>query len=72
MTKMELFITFGQSHAHAINGKTFDRNCVGIIKCKDYAHGREIAFECFGDKFATTYGKSPEMHFFPRGFLYVN
>ncbi len=39
---MKLFITFGQDHAHEINGVTFDRNCVGVITCDNYSHGREM------------------------------
>jgi hypothetical protein len=28
---MKTYVTFGQDHAHAVNGKTFDKDCVAII-----------------------------------------
>ena len=71
---MVIFITFGQTHTHSHNGFTLDKDCVGVIHCRDYDHGRELAFEWFGDKFATTYAKinNEFMNFFPKGTYDLN
>lgn len=39
------YITFGQDHYHRINDTFFDKDCVGVIKAKDYWEARQIAFE---------------------------
>jgi hypothetical protein len=65
------FVTFGQSHVHRVNNKTFDKDCVAVV------HGdRETVFELFGSKFCFEY---PEehwdesiLHFFPRGYIEAN
>lgn len=69
-----LYITFGQTHTHSHNGITLDKDCVGIIHCKDESDGRKLAFEWFGDKFATTYTEIDNNFagFFPRGFIELN
>jgi len=71
------YITFGQKHAHRVNGYTFDKDSVGIIKANDEEKARNIAFELFGGEFFTTYPESSwdedeQMQFFPRGYLPVN
>jgi len=72
----KFYITFGQGHAHHIDGKLFHPNLVGIIKAEDHKRAREIAFECFGDKFCFTYSEKDfnfdSMLYFPDGFLEVN
>jgi hypothetical protein len=73
---MKMYVTFGQAHAHRVNGKTFDKDCVGVIECVDYEDGRRQAFELFGDKFCFTYPEDNfiwEEHaeFYPRGLLHV-
>jgi hypothetical protein len=69
---INVYITFGQCHAHAVAGKTFDRNCVALIKAENINQGREKAFEYFGDKWFTSYSpNSPEMEYFPRGIIEV-
>ena len=69
----EMYITFGQNHVHRVNGKTFDCDCVAVIKCKDRKEGRELAFEYFDDKWCFEYfEKIPDMSFFPRGLIKVN
>ena len=71
----ELFISFGQQHTHRVNNVTFDKDSIARIKCKDYADGRKIAFELFGDKFAFDYSKEEiekSLHFFPRGIIDAN
>lgn len=69
------YVTFGQDHAHSVNGKTFDKDCVAVINCNDAAHGRQLAFEFFGGKFFTAYTKGDIddlMQFYPRGYIEVN
>ena len=50
-----MYITFGQDHAHAIGGKTYDKDCVAVIECEGFVDGREKAFDAFGDKFSFSY-----------------
>ena len=70
---MKVYITFGQSHAHAVNGKTFDKYCVAVIESKDYGDGRNQAFEAFGNKFCFAYGEEDwnesHMAYYPRGYI---
>jgi len=56
-----IYITFGQCHTHRVNGYTFDKDCVALIR------DRDRAFELFGDKWAFEYEKEPDMLFYPRG-----
>lgn len=67
---MKIYISFGQSHAHRVNGKTFDCNVLAEIECTTHEQGREIAFEPFGDKFGTSYNEDKLQDiigYFPRG-----
>lgn len=67
---MNLYIAFGQIHAHRVNGTTFDKDTIARIKCEDYSEGRKIAFELFGNKFATDHSEESIksiLHFFPKG-----
>ena len=70
---MNLYVTFGQIHHHEIHGLIFDKDCVALIKCASYQHGREIAFDAFGPKFCFTYTDenfTPEiLRYFPRGII---
>lgn len=73
---MKTFVTFGQDHAHVVNGNTFDKDCVAVIESGSAAEGRTLAFEYFGPKFCFEY---PEAEFdhdilrhFPRGLIPVN
>lgn len=74
MTKT--YVTFGQVHAHSVNGKTFDKDCVAIIYAKDQEEGRDLVFRYFGPKFFTTYYETAwnpsDLRFFPRGYIEVN
>lgn len=72
--KNKTFVTFGQCHAHAINGKTFDKDCIAVVD-----GDRAKVFEIFGDKFCFEYsaeewfgkGMDDKMHYFPRGYIEV-
>jgi len=72
----KLFVTFGQVHVHSVNGKTFDKDCVGVIAADTYEAADKLAFELFDGKF---HQHCPEdrwdedqMKYFPRGYLSVN
>ena len=71
-----MYITFGQDHVHSMNGKTFDKDCVVVIECEDYAHGRQKAFDFFSDKWHNCYLPNEVdlpnlMQYFPRGLINV-
>jgi len=73
---MELYITFGSIHRHEINGKVYDRDCIAVIDCKNASHGRDLAHNFFGPKFATSYTEDQldddMTRHFPRGLISVN
>lgn len=73
---MKTYVTFGQIHTHSINGKTFDKDCVAVIECKDAKEGRERAFEYFDSKFCFEYPEDSfnhdDMKYYPRGLINVN
>jgi hypothetical protein len=68
---MRTFVTFGQTHTHSINGKTFDKDCVAVVN-----GDREEVRKLFGDKFSVAYHEQdfdPKiMTYFPRGYITVN
>ena len=72
---MRVLITFGQGHAHRVNGQTLNKDCVAVIECNNYEHGRELAFEYFNGVFHNCYeeGKEPKdlMKYFPRGKIQI-
>jgi len=73
---MRTYITFGQSHAHSVNGKTFDKDCVAIINADDAEKGRALAMEWFNRQFCFSYTEEQfdhkSMKWFPRGLIEVN
>lgn len=73
---MKTYVTFGQDHAHSVNGKTFDKECVAVIECDDAEQGRNLAFAYFQRKFCFEYHDTEfnfqEMSCYPRGFIPVN
>lgn len=70
---MKTFFTFGQEHAHSVNGKTFDKDCVCVIEAEDEGAARDKAFEVFGPKFCFSYPEAKwdesSMSYFPRGYI---
>jgi hypothetical protein len=62
------WFTFGQSHAHSVNGKTFDKDCVVEIEAED---PRAVMCEHFGDKWAFEYNhlKDLTLDYYPRGIM---
>lgn len=73
---MKIYITFGQAHAHSVNGKTLDKDCVAVINAEDESAGRKLAFEWFDGEFHNSYTDKTKpkdlMDFFPRGLIEVN
>lgn len=74
---MKTYVTFGFGHAHAIGGKTYDKDCVAVIEAETAERGREIAFETFGPKFSFDYpeefwDEEKQLPYFPRGYIEVN
>ena len=66
------YVTFGQVHAHRVNGYTFNKDSVAVIQAGDFADGRKIAFELFSNKWAFFYTEDDLekdkglMEYFPR------
>ena len=62
------YFTFGQSHAHAVNGKTFDKDCVVEIEAED---PRSVMVEHFGQKWAFEYNRLEDitLAYYPRGVM---
>ena len=58
------WFTFGQSHAHALEGITLDKDIVLEIHAEN---PRQVMFELFGKKWAHEYDHKPDMGYFPRG-----
>lgn len=73
---MKTYITFGQDHAHEVNGKTLDKDCVAVIEGESAGKNREKAFELFGPKFCFEYPEQhfpfDSMHYYSRGFIQVS
>lgn len=69
------YVTFGQIHVHRVNGVTLDCDSVACFEARDASHGRELAFEYFGDKFFTDYHDSQfpkeDLVYFPRGIITI-
>jgi len=73
---VKTYVTFGQDHLHTINGKVFDKDCVGVINASSEFQGRERAFEIFDGEFFTTYtdrtwNEEEQLKYFPRGYIEV-
>lgn len=60
------WFTFGQIHAHSVNGVTFDKDCVVEIEAAD---PREKMFQTFGPKWSMEYDQPPDLRHFPRGII---
>jgi len=70
------YVTFGQDHVHALNGKILDKDCVASYEAKDRWEGRDRAFELFGPKFCMEYHdtefKDDILKWFPRGVIDID
>lgn len=65
----EYYFTFGQTHVHSVNGFTFDKDVVVMIKSTSYDTARAIMIAYFGYKWAMQYDHTPNMFYFPRGIV---
>lgn len=61
------WFTFGQTHVHHVNGKTFDKDCV--VEIETASDPRAVMFRTFGIKWAMQYDEPPDMKHFPRGII---
>lgn len=67
----DFYITFGQIHTHSVEGKTFDKDCVAVIRAENYEDARKLAFEVFGKKWAFAHREKPEMKYCHRGLIFI-
>jgi hypothetical protein len=59
------YFSFGQSHAHAINGFTYDKDVIVKITAPD---PRAVMFRVFGHTWAMEYTEETlDLSYFPRG-----
>jgi len=68
------YITFGQCHAHAINGKTFDKDCVAEIESEDRGSAHSLAMDIFDQKFHNCIDEIDiqyQIEYYPRGIIKV-
>lgn len=63
------YLTFGQAHAHAVEGKTFDRDCVAVVKAATYEDARKTAFETFVREWCMIDEELPDLAYYPRGLI---
>lgn len=69
MRNKKFYITFGQVHAHAAGGNTYDKDSVCMIRAETENIAREIAFKAFGSKWAFIHKHLPKMEYYPRGVI---
>lgn len=63
------WFSFGQTHVHSVNGKTFDKDCLVEITSDD---PRQTMFDTFGDKWSMQYDESRKeksLHYYRRGVI---
>lgn len=64
------YITFGQVHAHRIDGKTYDCDAVMLVKADNEITARLYVNALTGGKWAGIYTENDvQMHYYPRGVL---
>ena len=66
------YFTFGFAHAHAMNGVTYDKDCVVVIYATSATVARHIMVQNFGKLWAFQYTEQPDMALFPRGLFPVS
>lgn len=55
------WFTFGQTHVHSVNGRTFDKDTVVKITAED---PRAVMVQHFGRQWGHEYHKEPDMTYF--------
>jgi hypothetical protein len=73
---MLTFVTFGQVHAHSINGKTLDKDCVAVFGRMSEADVRALLHDSYNNEYAQTFNHTNWdvnlLKYFPRGYVYVD
>jgi hypothetical protein len=73
---MKLYVIFGNSHIHKINGTVFDSNCCAVINCYNHTEGVNKVRELFGTTYCTYYADNAwiedHIEYFPRGYINVD
>lgn len=70
----KFYITFGQAHAHAIGGRTYDRNCLAELEAESPKEAHETAMKIFNKRFhqCHTEEELPRViDYYPRGIIKV-
>jgi len=68
----KFYITFGQSHAHRVNGNTFDCDSLCEIEAKTAGEAHDRAMDIFGGVFHQCFDENEmreALSFFPRGII---
>lgn len=68
----KFYISFGQTHAHAVAGQTFDKDCLAEVDAATWLQARAKAASAFGNKWSMCYGSdelAEALPYFPRGIL---
>lgn len=70
-------ITFGQQHAHRVNGVTFDKDSVAVVKAENENEAREFAQDVFNNHYHNCtpekqFDDSGNIKYFPRGKMESN
>lgn len=74
----KVYVSFGQVHTHSVNGKTFDKDTIAVIRCSNYHDGRAKAFDYFNGIFHNCWSEeewgdgSGKLEWFPKGLVPVN
>ncbi len=68
----KFYFSFGQSHAHSVNGRTFDKDSLVEIEADNSGNARRTMFETFGGKWSMQYNDPPPMEHFPRGIIQLD
>ena len=68
-TMKNYYISFGQAHAHSVGGKTYDKDCIALLKAESKGDAHDQAMEIFKGVFCFVYDKEPDMSYFPRGII---
>ena len=68
---IDVFVTFGQIHAHKINGITFDCDSIMKMKATDELTARQWLVRELDNRYMTTYLSvdADLLKFFPRGII---
>ncbi|MEW8025503.1 MAG: hypothetical protein AB2777_20655 [Candidatus Thiodiazotropha endolucinida] len=69
---MKCYFTFGQIHAHRINGKTLDKDCVAEMTAESLLEGHNKGMEIFNEQFHLSTAEPPDMSYYPRGIINID